>query len=40
MSDVKEIMWDKKPGEEVIVKVRRSTLISKSKELEFKIELR
>src|SRR5699024_4216527 len=31
MSDVKEIMWDKKPGDEVTVKVHRSALIGKDK---------
>ncbi|ADJ28161.1 ChaN family lipoprotein [Nitrosococcus watsonii] len=39
MSDVKEIMWDKKPGEKVIVKVRRGAFMGKDKELEFKIKL-
>ncbi|QBQ55121.1 ChaN family lipoprotein [Nitrosococcus wardiae] len=40
MSDVKEIMWDKKPGDEVIVKVRRSAFFDEDKELEIKVELR
>lgn len=40
MSDVKEIMWDKKPGDEVIVKVRRSAFFGEDKELEVKVELR
>src|SRR5699024_4923128 len=40
MSDVKEIMWDKKPGDEVTVKVRRGALIGKDKQLEFKVKLR
>jgi uncharacterized iron-regulated protein len=40
MSDVKEIMWDKKPGDKVIVRVHRKAAMDKDKELEFKIELR
>jgi uncharacterized iron-regulated protein len=40
MANVKEVMWDKKPGEEVIVKVRRSALVGEDKELTFKVELR
>jgi uncharacterized iron-regulated protein len=40
MADVKEIMWDKKPGEKIIVKVHRSALINKDEELKFKVELR
>lgn len=41
MSDVKEIMWDKKPGDEVTVRVlRQKAFFGKEKELEFKVELR
>lgn len=40
MADVKEIMWDKKPGEEVAVKVRRGAFMGKNEELEFKVKLK
>lgn len=39
MADVKEIMWDKKPGEVVRVKISRDALLGKDKTKEFKIEL-
>lgn len=40
IADVKEIMWDKKPGEVVFVRVGRDPLRGKQEEKKFKIELR
>ncbi|CAH9018054.1 ChaN family lipoprotein [Candidatus Nitrosacidococcus sp. I8] len=40
MSNIKEVMWDKKPGDEVIVKVSRSELIGEGQELVFKVILK
>jgi uncharacterized iron-regulated protein len=38
MSDVKEIMWDKRPGDKVIVKVHRKAAVDKV--LEFQVKLK
>lgn len=40
IADVKEIMWDKKPGEVMLVRISRDTLLGENEEKEFKVELR
>jgi len=40
MTDVRVVMWDKKPGEKVAVKVRRPRWLAEDTELAFEVELR
>lgn len=40
MSDVQKIMWDKKPGDQVLVKASRKADQDKDKTLEFEVKLR